>query len=182
MPPLTAAEYMKHWGGRKVWQHLDMPRHQDRLRECARLATGKTAADIGCAYGHSTEIMARLRPEITWTGIDFAEDAIRNANQFFGHTPVEFECVEKSLDLGIAQYDSVVCSEVIEHIENDAEFIVDVAMCASKRAIFTTPARAIQDPGHLRLYTEDTLRLAFGDLNPDIYRFGIFWIAIVEIS
>jgi len=176
---MNADQYVEHWEGRQVWTHLTRPKHQARLAECAKHLRGETFADIGCAYGHSTAIMAGTKPG-KWYGVDFSQKAIDKAGEHTGKRGIDFIYVPDSASLGIEMYDSVVCSEVIEHVENDRAFITDVISAARFRAIFTTPNKRVNDPGHLRLYNQAMLKELFHGFATRIFQSGLFWFIIVE--
>lgn len=145
-----------------------------RLRTCADKMEGETFADVGCAFGHSTEIMAKRHPG-DWTGIDFSEAAIREAVKQFGQTWEFVYCPDVvALSQHPCFYDGVVCSEVIEHVEDDAALVTGLSLLTNKVLVVTTPCVEVGDPGHLRLYTEEMLRDLFGP-NAEIQKQGPFW-------
>ena len=156
---MRAEEYLKHWEKIKGWTHYTWPKHRRRFTQISVRLAGDSCIDVGCGLGHSTKILAGLY-KAKWTGLEFSESVVERARKIFPKIP--FICAE-SYDLATIcgrEYDSVVCSEVIEHVEDDRSFIKEVIKIANIRAVFTTPNRIIDDPGHLRLYTEEML----GDL------------------
>ena len=173
---MTAEEYItQHWIPNKTWTHLEWPKHQKRLRKCAELTEGDTFADVGCACGHSTDIMARFRAGL-WYGIDFSETAINMARKLFPDLTF-FGGFEKGV-----VFDSVVCSEVIEHVADDKEFVAQLLNITGKRLVLTTPSVEVDDPGHKRLYTMPTLwELAGGRKCHIVDEDGYFYI-IVEVQ
>lgn len=166
---MEAKDYLsKHWGPRQVWKHLEWPKHRRRLELCAQLCVGKTAVDVGCAYGHSTAIMAEFRPWVEWTGIEFDDEAIRLARQFFPKGDWIRSGGVADLPLAVLvrpfsrPWDSAVCSEVIEHVEDPAALAAGLRSIVTHRAVLTTPASRVNDPGHLRVYTTETLAAVLG--------------------
>jgi len=144
---MNAEEYItKHWVPNKIWTHLEWPKHQKRLRRCAGLVEGETFADVGCACGHSTNIMAKFRVG-SWCGIDFSETAVEMARKLFPDLIFSTQLEEGTV------FDSVVCSEVIEHVEDDKALVEQLLAVTRKRLVLTTPSMEVNDPGHLRLYT-----------------------------
>jgi len=176
---MNADQYVEHWENRKIWTHLERPKHRARLAECAKNLKGETFADIGCAYGHSTAIMAETKPG-KWYGVDFSQRAIDKAGEHSGDKGIDFVYAINSAALGIEMYDSIVCSEVIEHVENDREFVMDIIGAARNVAVFTTPNKRVNDPGHLRLYDKAMLKELFHGFATRIFQSGIFWFIIVE--
>lgn len=158
---MTAAEYLKHWKKAKVWKHLLWPKHQRRFRQCASLIDGNTFLDVGCVFGHSTDHLNHFKPG-NWAGLDFVEEAIVMARKIFPKYEFIYSPDYKMAEaLAGRMFDSVVCSEVIEHIEEDARFCSELLRIARKRIILTTPNIPINDPGHLRIYTSDSMEALF---------------------
>lgn len=158
---MNAVEYLDHhWGPRAVWTHLKNKKHRHRLATCASFVRGDTVCDVGCAFGHSTEIMAAFRPG-EWSGVEFSSSAVEKARELFpARTWTFFESID---DLGRASgsVDSTVCSEVMEHVEDDGLLVRRVVEIARRRAVFSTPSVRVNDPGHLRLYTAAALEELF---------------------
>lgn len=159
---MNAQEYIKHWEGQKVWNRLSMPKHMNRLTRCAEAVRGgKTFIDVGCAFGHSTAIMRDLSPGL-WLGVDFCQEAIEKARLYFADLPFLYVTPEELAEH--TPFDGVVCSEVIEHVEDDKAFVHMLWKITGKRLVVSTPCVEVGDPGHLRLYTEEMLRELFKDV------------------
>lgn len=181
---MEASEYREHWLHRKVWTRLKKPQHQARLRRCADECVGESFIDVGCACGHSTSIMSNFHPG-KWTGVDFDKEIIKNAKDFFpGMTFYALSGISQLQALG--KFDSVVCSEVIEHIPDDRAFILQLWAIAGKKLIVTTPNRFVDDPGHLRVYGMKKLQRIFciehlgADAVCNIRSVGRFWHITVD--
>lgn len=157
---MNAIDYLEnHWIKNETWTHLTYPAHQERLKYCADKMIGETFVDVGCGLGHSTSIMKRFHSG-DWTGIDFGPKAIEIAKTTF--PDIKFILLNSINNISsLNQYDSVVCSEVIEHIENDKELIKLLYELAKKILVITTPSIHVIDPGHLRLYTKNSLNKLF---------------------
>jgi 2-polyprenyl-3-methyl-5-hydroxy-6-metoxy-1,4-benzoquinol methylase len=90
----------------------------DRLRssKCGKLL------DIGCGSGQFAEFVwnTKCLKHISYVGLDFSEEAIRQANAkpLTGMRFVVGDALNSNV-LDELEYDSVVCMEVLEHIEND---------------------------------------------------------------
>lgn len=179
---MNASEYMAHWRTKKVWKRLEVPVHQARLKRCARLARGETFIDVGCALGHSTAHLAKFRPG-AWAGMDFDQAAVEEARsrfpQFeFFYSP-EYDMTAAT---GGRRFDSVICSEVIGHVPDDAGFVRGLIGLARRRVVLTTPNRYIEDPGHLRLYGERSLTRLLAGLKFRIERAGRFFYVVIVIG
>jgi len=178
-PGRTCAEYRDFWMKRKVWNRLQRPHHQGRLKWCADQCIGETFIDVGCACGHSTNIMAGFHPG-KWHGADFDEKIIEAAREFFpGIKFFPFSAVSQLYTVGV--FDSVVCSEVIEHVQDDSGLVNQLWAITGKKLILTTPNRFVDDPGHLRVYGEKALRELFSmDAKVTIVSIGRFWYVTAE--
>lgn len=178
---MDAEEYIaKHWIPRRVWTHLEWPRHQDRLRACSSFVAGAPGIqatsrflDVGCACGHSTSIMAFFAGIGSWAGVDFSQQAIAIARRLFPAFDF-FYLREPALLPSIGRFDGVVCSEVIEHVEDDAGLAAALCAAAGRRLFVTTPRARVSDPGHRRVYTAATLSALFAPIPHSVRVAGNF--------
>jgi len=164
---MTADDYIrKHWEPRRVWTHLEWPKHRNRFARIATMLNGPSKSglyvDVGCCFGHSTYHLARLQTG-TWHGVDFSLRAVDMAKTFFPKLNFIFCSGFDDLAL-LGPYDGVVCSEVIEHVEDDAGLAQALAIITRGKLVVTTPAVRVNDPGHLRVYNEASLAALFKDL------------------
>lgn len=178
---MNATEYMVHWSTKKVWNNLLSAKHQARLRRCAELTFGGEVVDVGCAYGHSTDHMAHFRPA-KWAGMDFDEGAVGEARKLFPQYEFFFS---GDYDMFAATsgrtFDSVVCSEVIEHVPEDALFIQGLVKLARRRIVVTTPNVRVKDPGHLRCHTTESLNKLFAGHRFRILSEGRFFYVVIDL-
>lgn len=177
---MDADQYMKHWEKNRVWLHLQWPKHQRRFKICASFLEGKSFIDIGCAYGHSTSWL-RTYKKGDWAGLDFSKKAIEKAKYLFRNEGLKFYYSENFNLLPICgMFDGVVCSEVIEHVENDMALINGLLSITKKVLIITTPDRKVSDPGHLRVYNEKLLAKLFAGHSFEIKRIKPFFYVVVK--
>jgi len=176
---MKAKSYIEdHWIKNEIWAHLKHPKHQIRLRKCASYLEGKRFMDVGCALGHSTDIMKRFYPG-NWSGIEFTDKAIEKAKQLFPDITFYYSADFNLLPI-CGKFDSVVCSEVIEHVENDEALVKGLIDITGKKLIITTPNVSVNDPGHLRVYTEKRLAELFAGHNFKIIKEGIFFYVVIK--
>jgi 2-polyprenyl-3-methyl-5-hydroxy-6-metoxy-1,4-benzoquinol methylase len=178
-PGRSAAEYRAFWMKKKVWNRLERPHHQERIKWCADRCIGESFIDVGCACGHSTNYMAGFHPG-KWHGVDFDEQIVVAAREFF--PAIKFFALGVISQLyTLGMFDSVVCSEVIEHIADDRELVAQLWAITGRKLILTTPNRFVDDQGHLRVYNEKQLRALFGmDAKVSIISLGRFWRVTAE--
>ena len=174
---LSAEEYCKeHW-----LRNLNRTKHRKRFADIASFLHGNTCIDVGCAAGHSTTALAELFPAV-WTGCDFSSSAIAAAMEMNSGCGIDFRYVPKvSLLPELGSFDSVVCSEVIEHVEDDLALVNSLVALAAKTVIITTPCKVVDDPGHLRTYTQGTLVDLCGDFCASVMTLGAFLFVVIDI-
>lgn len=130
----------------------------------AQFVCGKTVLDVGCGLGAGLEILHRSARSVE--GQDLDERLATRREIRIG--PIE--------NIPDDSFDVVVAIEVIEHVQNDQEFVKQLARLAREAIFLTTPNWTItrcQWPYHVREYTprqlEDilarvgTVRLFKGD-------------------
>lgn len=171
----------QHWIKNRIWEHLSWEKHQLRLKICAGYAAEDSAsyADIGCACGHSTSILKMFRPG-NWIGIDFSARAIAEAKRLFVDIDfLHFKSFAELAQSGLS-FDSVVCSEVIEHCADEQGLVSALIAIARKRIVLTTPNRRVSDPGHLRVYQREQLSSLFSAIKHRIIELDPFFYLIGE--
>lgn len=176
---MTAKEYLEHWKKARVWEHLLWPKHQRRFQVCASLLEGESFADVGCVFGHSTDHLNHFKAG-KWAGLDFVDEAIIVARKTFPQYEFIFCSDYKMAEAcGSRKFNSVVCSEVIEHVKEDALFCSELLRITGKKLILTTPNIPINDPGHLRTYSLKSLAALFPGQEIVITTDDIFFYAVV---
>ena len=98
--------------------------HWHRYHFAARCAAGKRVLDVACGEGYGTALLARTAREAT--GVDVSPAAIEHAKATYGNA--RFLCAPcTKLPLGDASIDVVVSFETIEHIDEQAPFLDEIA-------------------------------------------------------
>jgi len=175
---MEATEYLKYFE-KKSDRVLKCDVHQARYKKCAELAIGETFVDVGCAFGESTHYMKNYRPG-NWTGVEFDVTAVRKAEDNF--PDIKFLYIKEPKYLSLVKYDTVVCSEVIEHVEKDREFVESLIAMTGKRLIMTTPNKKVISVGHLRVYTKSSLLELFKGYSVDITENDRFFYVIMNVA
>jgi len=115
----------------------------------------KRVLDYGCMYGVFTIRLQQLGAQAV--GYDVSALAIAQAERFrgAGEQPT-FTTVLP----GPGQFDLVYCNEVLEHVNDDSVFAVELMKLLAPGGVLvgTTPVgRSFWDPDHKRLYDEASL-------------------------
>ena len=119
----------------------------DRLRQ----GEAKQLLEVGCGSGQFAELLYRDLP-IDYLGLDISTEAIEQARakQMGGF---RFESGDALLSpLLEGSYDSVVCTEVLEHIEHDRELLKRIQ--PGVRCLCTVPN--FPYVSHVRHFTRET--------------------------
>lgn len=101
--------------------------HSAKCDNRGKPLTGFTILDVGCGGGILAEALARLGAHVT--GIDPAEESIKVAVYHSSLDPevrdnLEYICSSvEDYSKGSKKYDAVVCSEVVEHVDNVPYFV-----------------------------------------------------------
>jgi len=175
---MTADEYlMGHWREKRIWEHNSTrPHHLRRFAFIAKNLEGQRFLDCGCAFGHSTAQLENMYPG-SWEGADFSEAGIAEARRTFPAIPFHYAADWSALPT-LGRFDSIVLSEVLEHVPDDRG-LVTTLMTMTPRLIVTTPCRNVGDPGHVRLYTRETLAQLFDGYTHTLDQDDTFFLTVV---
>lgn len=130
-------------------------------------ASGKTVVDVGMGIGIGSNILARSA-RFVW-GLDINEESIDFGKKVFKRSNLDFEYydIENPPTRAIAQFEIVVVSEIIEHLENPEVAINNLKRFFSDKAstigFITVPninnpsvkERDAKNPLHLHRWTPE---------------------------
>jgi len=104
--------------------------------------SGKRALDVGCGAGLLCEPLARLGAQVTGVDASFENIAAAMAHAEGGGLDIDYRAGELG-ELGLGRFDLVTCLEVIEHVADKPEFIIQLAahLAPSGLMILSTPNR-----------------------------------------
>lgn len=169
---MSAIGYDERWKsfGQDMKRYGPFSRHTRRLllSELAKLSFD-SVLDVGCGPGLLLEEIKSNFPHAKLHGSDFSELAIEIAKE---NVPEgDFFIIDLSKDKINATYDVVVCSEVLEHIEDDESAIYNLACMTGKYLLISTPQGKMRKfetsgVGHVRNYSinEITQKLSANNL------------------
>ena len=123
----------------------------DKKNSKKKLLDGLTCLDVGCGGGILSERLCRLGADVT--GIDASETAIKTAKEHSlnSRLNVKYECLTTSELVNTdnpnltRNFDIIVASEVIEHVNNRNIFLSDISKLCRHGGIivFTTINKSI---------------------------------------
>lgn len=131
--------------------------------------------DVGCGQGSLLAALMPLRPNARYAGVDFSEKALEVARQ---RAPsAEFATLDLTEGHLERRFDLVLCTDVVEHIEDDAAAIANLA-AMTERYLLVTSLQGRMRPyetlvGHYRNY-------AHGELQAKIEACGLKVVRTVE--
>ncbi len=141
--------------------------HVARYLWAATIAAGRRALDAGCGAGYGTAILARAGARST-TGIDVAA-AVLEAVQGGMPEGVRLDVGDvRELPYEDSSFDLVVCFEVIEHVDDQAKAIDEMArvLAPSGVLLVSSPNREMHppiNPHHAHEFLPDELAAALGE-------------------
>lgn len=136
------------------------------------LSDNKTASilDLGCGPGQFAEFIAARLPAVQYTGLDFSSVAISRARQRCPNFLFERRELPTNNFDGLPSFDTVVCTEVLEHVENDREILA--ALPVGTTIVASVPN--YDSFGHIRLFrNEDEVQERYGCLLDNLLVQGI---------
>lgn len=172
-------------------RYPDFPYTDDdwrRISFAGQITVGDTAADVGTGTGVFAYLLAHSDAFSKVVGVD-----IRYNTRMLRHDAVDYGIADiRETEFSIGQFDSVICMEVIEHLDessNDAA-LANLRSAARKRLIITVP---FDEPeplwwhdkpgGHRQKFDlrklEKLFPNAIGTIQPC---FGVDWVVILEDS
>jgi SAM-dependent methyltransferase len=104
---------------------------------------GKTALDVGCAYGYAVDVLEKLGYDAY--GVDVSEYSLKKGKRFFSADFLACD-VQKGLPFKENVFDLVTCFGVIEHLTYPLRAIKNMFTSCKDIIICTTPNRIVEKP------------------------------------
>jgi len=153
------------------------------------LGKGKTALDVGCAYGYGVEVLKSLGYNAY--GTDISKYGIRIAKSFH---PSEFlvSDVEGGLPFKENFFDLLICIDVIEHLKRPFQALKNMFACCRNTMLLTTPNRLVEKPikkmlsdydeTHISVMTQNEWEKHIEALRPTFFRIEQFFDASLAVK
>lgn len=149
---------------------------------------GKTALDIGCAYGYAVDILSSLGYDVY--GVDISKYGVKKAKKLFSADFLVSD-VQKGLPFKNSSFDLITCFEVLEHLTNPLLAIRDMFALCKGIIVCTTPNRFVEKPikmavrdfdrTHVYVRTEGEWRKYIEKLNSAFFRIEAFFDASLRV-
>lgn len=104
---------------------------------------GKTALDVGCAYGYAVEVLESFGYNAY--GVDVSKYGIRHAKKKYAAEFLVCD-VQEGLPFRNQSFDLVTCFEVLEHLIDPLKAIRNMIDTCKRLIICTTPNRNVEKP------------------------------------
>lgn len=104
---------------------------------------GKTALDVGCAYGYAVDVLETLGYDAY--GVDISKYSLEKGKEFFSADFLVCD-VQKGLPFKENVFDLVTCFGVIEHLTYPLWAIKNMLTSCKGMIICTTPNRIVEKP------------------------------------
>lgn len=147
--------YLGLWGGEETTQAT-----RKRIDWIANQVKGEQILDIGCSEGILAILLARSGKNVV--GIDINSDALNYGRQLLnddsGHLRELINFVQGdflTMDLPRGPFDTVVVTEVLEHLAEPSALLERAMMCLKPggHLVATTPFGVMPDPDHRQTFT-----------------------------
>ena len=133
----------------------------DRVVAGLRAQQAQRILDLGCGPGQFAQYLSAAWPEVQYTGLDFSAVAVTKARQRCPQHLFEQRELPVTDFTNLPDFDTVVCTEVLEHVENDREILA--ALPAGTAISASVPN--FDAFGHVRLFRDEAeVRQRYGVL------------------
>ncbi len=144
------------------------PRDFYRFKRVRKYLYGSSVLDVGCGYG---DFLKLINPNHQIGGTEVNKERVDYCNQVLGQNAIRLANLDERLDFEDNSFDTVVCLEVLEHLEDPEKALKELVRVARKRVIITIPfnekiryvlcvhcARYTPYSGHLHSFNKENIR------------------------
>lgn len=148
-------------GQQDYWRYMAAPRHRVRvLRRAIRRLRPSSVVDLGCGGGQLLEALDNGTLDLA--GIDLSEAQIEDNRTRLPH--IEWHAADLAAelppDLAARSYDVIVCSELVEHLDEPARLLAGARALGTHLVLSTQsgPVRPTEvRVGHVRHYSRSEM-------------------------
>jgi 2-polyprenyl-3-methyl-5-hydroxy-6-metoxy-1,4-benzoquinol methylase len=155
---------------------------RDRLSQLPVHST--TVLDVGCGCGQLLNEIKKVFPDARLEGVDFSPESIRVARKLSPAAVFDVLSIFELEKLG-RQFDLVLCTEVLEHLE-DADLAMEklVGRCQHGGTLVITVPQGRLDTfaGHFNFWTPESFRREFRGLNPQVEELNSYLFIVIRRS
>jgi SAM-dependent methyltransferase len=153
--PAETATIVANWT--EVHRYSPAPRHRRRLMlQLLKKLNFTSCLDAGCAHADFLTAAAPLYPQARFFGCDLCREVIERNQQTIGGIEFAVANLIEEPYPGRNEFDLVVTSEVLEHIEDWQTALIKLLQLSRRYIIVTVPAgkryKMDQRIGHFRHY------------------------------
>lgn len=144
----------------------------DQLYAMLAATEPKSVLDAGCGEGFGVDFLAARNPELRLVGVDLSEEAVAYANEHFGDRGRFRTGSLYKLPFSDNSFDTVLCSEVLEHLDEPDRAVKELKRVARNYVVITVPhepyfqalntlgrwLRVNPDAGHVNFWTSKTFQ------------------------
>lgn len=137
-----------------------------------------TICDFGCGAGDAFPVYHQAWPQAKLLGIDFSSEAIKLCTERYRKV-AEFVCGDIST---IPKVDIIVCSNVLEHLDDDKGVVVQLLKRCKKLYIIVPYKEAPLSSEHIRFYDMDSFatyapqqKLVFLSRGWSFFGLNLYW-------
>lgn len=105
-----------------------------RLKVTARLAKKGTIIDVGCGAGQQINLIKKKYPDSRCCGLDLSKFSLNNAIKNYGKSIQWIQGNAEKIDGFDNFFDVVLCSEILEHVENPNKVIDEILRISKSNA------------------------------------------------
>jgi 2-polyprenyl-3-methyl-5-hydroxy-6-metoxy-1,4-benzoquinol methylase len=138
--------------------------------------------DVGCGSGHLLAHLHKTWPGACLLGVDFSSKSVDLAQRL--QPALEFrQCSIFELDRLGRTFDLVICTEVLEHLEEAGMAMEQlVSVCRPDGCVVITVPEGRGDTfaGHFNFWTPESFRREFRRWRPEVSVFGNYLFAVMR--
>ncbi len=167
----TSANHQKYTHPNRLYQwHLHA--FLEQVYQLLDRTEAQSVLDAGCGEGFVTSYLAQQNPQLRLTGVDLNPEAIVYAQEHYGDRASFRTGSLYKLPFSDNSFDTVLCSEVLEHLDDTTRAVDELKRVARRHVLITVPREPYfkffndigrrlgvsPDPGHVNFWTKKTFQ------------------------